>query len=443
MQDRYPENVLNPMFWWQPKCISKRVMKTRIAYLVSCYPAISHTFILREVLALRRRGFEIHTASINPPDRDRSKLTQDERQEAENTFYVKAAGLGLVLMAHLRLVTASPLRYFAGLVYAFKLGGSNLSALLYHLFYFVEAVVLGDWMERNQLKHVHVHFATPAATVAMIAGQVCGIEFSMTVHGPDEFYEVDRYHLSEKIRRARFVCTIGRYCRSQLMKLSESEQWHKFEVSPLGIDPELFRPVLREKDSENFHLICVGRLVSAKGQAILLEALSSLRQKQHRVSLTLVGDGPDRAGLERMALALGLSGRVRFTGSVNQDHIRDLYRQADAFVLPSFAEGIPVVLMEAMAMEIPCISTMITGIPELIASGSEGILVPASDSALLAEAIALLKGRPELAARFAAQGRQKVCRDYNLEINSDRLAEIFGRRLHAPVSATIMKQAIA
>jgi glycosyltransferase involved in cell wall biosynthesis len=418
-------------------------MKTRIAYLVSCYPAISHTFILREVVALRRRGFEIHTASINPPDRNREMLTQEERQEADDTFYVKTAGFGLILMAHLRMMTASPLRYFAGLVYALKLGGSNLSALLYHVFYFVEAVVLGDWMRRNQLNHVHVHFATPAATVAMIAGQVCGVEFSMTVHGPDEFYEVNRYHVSEKIRRARFVCAIGRYCRSQLMKLSTPEQWHKFEVSPLGIDPELFRPVLREKNSEDFHLICVGRLVSAKGQAILLMAVSSLLQKQHRVSLTLVGDGPDRAGLERMASALGISSSVHFTGSVNQDHIRNLYRQADAFVLPSFAEGIPVVLMEAMAMEIPCISTMITGIPELISSGTEGILVPASDSGLLAEAIGLLKGRPELAARMAAQGRRKVCREYNLETNSDRLAEIFGRRLYAPVSATIMKRAIA
>jgi glycosyltransferase involved in cell wall biosynthesis len=418
-------------------------MKTRIAYLVSRYPAISHTFILREVLALRRRGFEIHPASINPPDRCRDAMTEEEQREASATYYIKSSGLSRILMAHLRVLGASPLRYLAGLFYALRLAGSDLRAWFYHFFYFVEAVALGDWMQRNQLKHVHVHFATPAATVAMLTGHICDIEYSMTVHGPDEFYEVGRYLLAEKIRRARFVCAIGRYCRSQLMKVSEPEHWHKFELSPLGVDPELFRPVPQEKTADEYRLICVGRLVAAKGQAILLEAISRLRQNQHRVSLTLVGDGPDRAGLERMTSELGISGCVHFTGAVNQDHIRKFYRQADAFVLPSFAEGIPVVLMEAMAMGIPCISTAITGIPELIDSGSEGILVPASDSDLLAEAIALLKDRPEVAERFAVQGRQKVCRDYNLEINSDRLAEILHRRLQVPSSVIIKERVIA
>ncbi len=418
-------------------------MKTRIAYLVSRYPAISHTFILREVLALRRRGFEIYPASINPPDRTRELMTEEERRESDATYCIKTAGLFRILMAHLRVLRASPRRYFGGLFYALGLAGSDLHAWLYHFFYFVEAVALGDWMRRNQLRHVHVHFATPAATVAMLTGRICNVEFSMTVHGPDEFYDVGGYLLAEKIRLARFVCVIGRYCRSQLMKVSEPEHWHKFEISPLGVDPDLFCPAPHEKSADEFHLICVGRLVATKGQAILLQALSRLRQNQHRVSLTMVGDGPDRTALELAASQLGIADCVRFTGAVNQDHIRQFYRQADAFVLPSFAEGIPVVLMEAMAMGVPCISTMITGIPELIASGSEGILVPASDADLLADAIALLMNNPELAARFAIQGRQKVCRDYNLEINADRLAGILRRRLEVPSSTILEEQVIA
>jgi glycosyltransferase involved in cell wall biosynthesis len=405
-------------------------MQNRIAYLVSRYPAISHTFILREVLALRRRGFEIHTASINPPDRPSDQLTQEEREEAANTFCIKKAGPWRLLSAHLRAAFTSPVRYASGMRHAMRLGGMDPRSALYHFFYFVEAVALGDWMKRNRLEHVHVHFATPAATVALLAGYACGIEFSMTVHGPDEFYEVNHFHLTEKLHRARFVCAIGRYCRSQLMKLSPATDWSKFEISPLGVDPDVFRPMPRMQNAQEFQLICVGRLVSAKGQAILMQAMGLMRDDRQHVRLTLVGDGPDRAALEQMAADLKIADLVHFAGAVNQDHIRRLYQQADAFVLPSFAEGIPVVLMEAMSMGIPCISTAITGIPELISSGTEGILVQPSDPALLAEATNLLQKSPALAARIAYQGRAKVCHDYNLETNVDRLAEIFDRRLN-------------
>ncbi len=405
-------------------------MNPRIAYLVSRYPAISHTFILREVLALRQRGFEIYTASINSPDRRSEALTEDERREAATTFYIKSAGLGRILKAHIYVLATSPLRFIATLMYALRLGGADLHAMLFGAFYFVEAVVLGDWMRCNRLAHVHVHFATPAATVALIASRLRPIEFSLTVHGPDEFYEVERFHLAEKIRHARFVCAIGQYCRSQLMKVSKPEHWHKFEISPLGVDPKLFHPISHERVANEFSILCIGRLVAAKGQAILLEAVATLIRTGSNVKLTLVGDGPDRAGLERQAFDLGISASVQFTGSVNQDSIRPLYQRADVFVLPSFAEGIPVVLMEAMAMSIPCISTTIAGIPELITSGREGILVPPSDPALLAGAISILKDGPALAARIAGRGRQKVCRDYSLAINIDRLAAIFRRRLN-------------
>jgi glycosyltransferase involved in cell wall biosynthesis len=417
-------------------------MSTRLAYLVSRYPAISHTFILREVLALRAKGFEIYPVSINPPDRSMEKMTREEQDEAARTLYVKSAGMGQLLLAHLYTLLRSPLRYLSGLVFALRLGGMDLHAMLFNLFYFVEAVVVGEWMGRKKLKHVHVHFATQAATVAMIAERVFDIEYSITVHGPDEFYEVGRYRLAEKIQAARFLCTIGRYCRSQLMKLSDPSQWSKFEISPLGVNPDLFHPVAVER-TERFRILCVGRLVAAKGQAILLQAVQALQRRGEAVELTLVGDGPDRVLLEKTAQELGVAGCVHFAGAVNQDRIGEYYRRADAFVLPSFAEGIPVVLMEAMAMGIPCISTTITGIPELIASGAEGILVPASDFELLAEAIALLKASPEIAARLGEQGRRKVSIDYNLETNTQRLAEIFRRRLHPRATAEIEEQVLA
>ena len=418
-------------------------MKIRTAYLVSRYPAVSHTFILREVLALRRLGIEIKTASVNPPDRTAEQMTAEEQVEAAGTFYIKSQGKALIAAAHLRTLLASPGRYLSGLLYALKLGGSDFHAILYHLFYFVEAVVLGDWMRREQLEHVHVHFATPAATVAMIARQCFAIEFSMTVHGPDEFYEVERYHLAEKVRQAAFVCAIGQYCRSQLMKLSDPEQWEKFEVSPLGVDPQVFQPVADKPAGEDYRIICVGRLVAAKGQAVLLQALARMQDASRKTSLTLVGDGPDRALLERVAAQLGILHRVTFTGSVNQDQIRDLYRQADLFVLPSFAEGIPVVLMEAMAMEIPCVSTTITGIPELITSGAEGLLVPPSDSEQLAAAIVWLRLSPDFARSLARKARLKVIRRYHLQKNTTRLAAILRRRIKPQPNALADEQAAA
>ncbi len=417
-------------------------MNPRIAYLVSRYPAISHTFILREVLALRRRGFEIHTASINLPDRPADKLTAEERAEAEATLFIKSAGLGRVCKALLATFAASPVRFFSVFGYALGLSGLNLRASAYNLFYLVEAMVLADWMRSKRLSHVHVHFATPAATVALIASRFAGIEFSMTVHGPDEFYNVDAYHLAEKVRRAKFVCCISQFCRSQLMKVSAPQHWDKLDVSPLGVNPDHFRPVPHQFSFE-FRLLCVGRLVAAKGQAVLLQALHRLVQEHREVSLTLVGDGPDRPMLQALAERLAITRHVRFAGAVNQDAIRDFYLNADAFVLPSFAEGVPVVLMEAMAMEMPCISTRITGIPELITTSHDGILVSASDEKTLAEAIALLEDSPTVAQRLGSNGRRKVLADYNLEKNVDRLAEIFRSRLSEPVAAPLLEGACA
>lgn len=404
----------------------------RLAYLVSRYPAISHTFILREVQQLRALGFEIEVASINSPDRGAEHLTAEERKEAAATYYIKAHGATGAMGAHLSTLVSSPLAYLRGMIFAVKLGGTDLRGLVFNLLYFVEAVMVGQWMAGKGLSHLHVHFATPASNVGLIASRVFPITFSITVHGPDEFYDVSLFRLAEKIAAASFICCIGSYARSQLMKISPEREWNKFEVSPLGVDAKAFPPrPFRDqlKADEAFELICVGRLVPAKGQHILLSAVHSLTQQGRRLRLRLVGDGPDRQSLEAMVNRDGLQGCVLFEGAVNQDRIRDLYRQADAFVLASFAEGIPVVLMEAMAMEIPCITTFITGIPELIRDGTDGLLVAPSDVDALASAISGLMDDAGLRRELGRQGRARVMEKYDLEQNCARLAGIFKRRL--------------
>lgn len=404
----------------------------RVAYLVSEYPAVSHTFILREVKRLRNANFEIRTASINSPGCSATGMTAEELQETAGTFYVKKEGVRGAAVAHLAILLKSPKAYFKGLWFALRLAGTDLRQLVFSVFYFAEAVILGRWMESRDIRHLHVHFANAAATVGLIASRTFPIEFSLTVHGPDEFYDAPGVRLAEKIAGASFACCIGQFARSQLMKLSPHSEWAKFEIGPLGVDPQLFAPRPFRSSPRTFEILCVGRLVPAKGQYVLVAAVSRLAKSIPNLRLRLVGDGPDREGLARAIEAAGLTQHVVLEGSVNQDHIRDYYRQADIFVLASFAEGIPVVLMEAMAMEIPCVSTFVAGIPELIRSEVDGILVPPSDDRELAGAIKRLIDDPLLRRRLGAAGRRRVMEKYNLDRNVTRLAQIFTDRIERP-----------
>jgi colanic acid/amylovoran biosynthesis glycosyltransferase len=402
---------------------------TRLAYLVSEYPAISHTFVLREVKNLRIANFEIWPASINSPYQPVAAMAADDRAEAATTFYIKKVGAMGAARSHLRTLLKRPIAYFRGLGFALSLGGPDLRELLYSIFYFIEAVILGDWMEEHELSHVHVHFANPASTVAMISSQVFAVGFSFTVHGPDEFYDVRGQHLSEKIEKASFVLCIGYFARSQLMKVSPMSNWSKFELAPLGVDLAVFdkRPPLSV--GVPFRILCVGRLVPSKGQHILIAAIDNLIKDGRNISLKFIGDGPDRVSLDREVNRRGLREHITFEGSVNQDRIHEFYREADAFALASFAEGIPVVLMEAMAMEIPCVSTMITGIPELIRNEIDGLLVMPSDRRALADAIGRLIDDETLRHRLGQAGRRRVAEKYDLDKNIERLSHLFRARL--------------
>lgn len=403
----------------------------RVAYLVSQYPAYSHTFILREVLQLRQFGVDIVTASINLPDRAFDKLTDIERQEAEQTLYIKQQGMVKAVVALMKTLVLNPVGLLRGVQHAIKLGGWNIKQVLYHFFYLIEALLLGQWMQAQNVQHLHVHFATPAASVGLLVKTVFGYSFSFTVHGPDEFYDVTGYHLLEKIMAADFVFCISHYARSQVMKLSPVQAWSKFDICRLGVDTGRFIPAVKSKENEICQLLCVGRLTPAKGQAILLESVAQLKQQGITVHLTLVGMGPDEQSLKNYAESLDIVAQVTFTGAVDQDHILAYYNMADMFVLPSFAEGLPVVLMEAMAMEIPCITTTITGIPELIQQGQNGLLVPASDSEGLTQAIKQLAENPALRQQLGKAGRLKVLSDYELSKNTQYLHEKLTQRLNA------------
>jgi len=300
--------------------------KMNMAYLISRYPAISHTFILREIDMLRRLGFEIYTASINAVDRQPEQLTAQEQTEVANTFYVKPSGIWGVLKAHVKTIFTHPIWYAKGLKFALGLGKTDLHKVLYNFFYFVEAVMVGQWMRSHKVSHLHVHFGMAGATVGLIAKHTFPIEFSMTIHGPDEFYNVDDNYLAQKILDAKFICCISNFARSQLMMLSPPSEWDKFEISPLGVNPEVFKLRDTVPPTEVFEILCVGRLVPVKGQFVLLNAVRQLLAEGRSIRLRYIGDGPDRAALEKMVAESELNEHIIFEGAVNQDDILQFYQ---------------------------------------------------------------------------------------------------------------------
>jgi colanic acid/amylovoran biosynthesis glycosyltransferase len=399
----------------------------RIAYLVGQYPAVNHTYILREIRELRKLGWAIDVASVRPDTRPVSQLTAEEQEELACTWCVTAQGVRGALRAHLVTLTTQTRSYMRGMVSSLRLGGMDVRKAVWNLFYFTEALIVGEWMQRRDLNHVHIHFAS---TVGLLLAKTFPVTISITIHGPAEFEEPASFHLREKIEAATFICAISNYGRSQLTKASNPDQWEKFETVPLGMDPEVFIPSPKSSfEHSSFDVISVGRLSPEKAQRILIDAVARLVAEGRRVRLRLVGEGPDRLALERYIDACGLSDTVRLEGALNQDQLRTLYRESDAFALASIAEGVPVVLMEAMAMEIPCVATRITGIPELIQDGLDGLLVAQSDVGQLATAIERLMDDPDLRRRIASAGRRKVVAHYNLSKNTALLAGVFERRL--------------
>jgi glycosyltransferase involved in cell wall biosynthesis len=390
---------------------------------------LSMTFILREVLQLRALGFRIDTASINPPDRPPDRLTCQEREEAARTYCVKSHGLAGAANAHLQTFLRNLTGYWRGVRLIFALGGLDPKRLSLNFMYFTEALMVGQWMRIKRQSHLHVHLGSQAASVGLFVRHVFGFGYSLTVHGPDEFYDAQGQYLVQKIAAADFIVCISSYTRSQLMKLSPYIHWNKLIVSRLGVDPMLFSPLPQKAEPEVFEILCVGRLTPAKGQHLLIDAVEQLAQQGRRVRLRLVGNGPDESSLQERAALLEFPECVVFEGPVNQDRIRAHYAAADIFCLPSFAEGLPVVLMEAMSMRIPCVATNIMGIPELIRNGIDGLLVAPSDLDALVEALATLMDDKNLRERLGSSGRARILEHYDLHRNVTELASLFAERV--------------
>jgi glycosyltransferase involved in cell wall biosynthesis len=394
-----------------------------LAYLVSAYPAISHTFILREVRQLRALGFRIVTASLNRPDRLRAGMDDVERDEADRTYVVKQHGAAGALSALLYWSWRAPIRLLGMLLFSMRLRRGDRPWWI-GIAYGLEAAMVARWMRRERMQHLHVHFGDAGASVGVLVKQLSACHLSYTIHGPDEFDEVGGQHLALKMREADTVVCISQFARAQLMRIADPAHWGKFRVCHLGVEPDQFRFALRDAGPLP-QLLCVGRLTPAKGQVLLIRALAQLRDRGVRFHLTLVGAGPDRDRVEAEVAALGLRNDVTLTGALTQGQVRERFARADIFVLPSLAEGIPVVLMEAMSCGVPCVSTPVNGIPELVVHDQTGLLATPGDVTSLAARLLELIEQPVLRHRLALAARDKVCRDFDLARNVTALGSIF------------------
>jgi colanic acid/amylovoran biosynthesis glycosyltransferase len=406
----------------------------RVAYLVSAFPAVSHTFIAREIDALRARGVDVVTMSIRKTPAE-LLLSDDDRAAAEQTFSVFPLDRARFIALHLRAALTRPGRYLATLRLALAMSPGGLRANLWQLFYFAESILIWDECRRRDVRHIHAHFANVASAVALLAaefGRRDGFRWSFTMHGYTEFDEVKRYALAEKVRRAAFTACISDFCRSQLLKLVEPEHWDKLRVVRCGLDGDEVRalPARAASDAGDapVRLLFVGRLVPEKGVLVLLRALATLRERGVRIETVLVGDGPYRHELESAARRLGVAEQLTFTGALTGARVVPLYRDADVFCLPSFAEGLPVVLMEAMANELPVVTSRIAGIAELVDDEANGLLLPPGRDDVITDALERLAADPQLRTRWGRAGRERVLRDFDVARSAELLESLFTSR---------------
>ena len=399
-----------------------------VAYLVSRYPHLSHAFITREVAAVRAAGLEVVTMSVHPADAE-GLLSAADRAEAQTTLVIQGEDrVRRAVKATVRAIRESPRAFVQTLARALNTGPTDSRHRRLQLFYFVESLIAYDLLRPTRARHLHVHFPNNAADIARLLvayGNAAGTgpwTWSLAMHGPTEFADVPGHDLRAKLIDASFVACISDYARSQAMALTMPEAWANFHLVRMSVDAQRYPLAERQPHDGPLRVLFVGRLVSEKGPDLLLDAVRLLGAGV--ASVRIVGSGPLRAHLQHRAQALT---GVTVVGPLGQDDLPTEYAAADVFCLPSAAEGLPVVLMEAMATGLPVVTTRITGIPELVVDRHTGLLVTAGRADLVADALRQLAADSELRRRLGLAGRERVLRDHNASGQAEVLVQLFRR----------------
>lgn len=394
----------------------------RIAYLTTQYPSVSHTFIRREIEGLEALGYSILRLSIRPGS---AVVDPADEAEAARTHHCLSQPRALLALTAL----TNSLRRPAATVRACKVNWTmyrrSERGLLRHAAYLVEAGALLPLLRKHRIQHVHVHFGTNAAAVARLMHRMGGPRYSMTVHGPDEFDAPIGLSLGDKLREAAFSVAVSSFGAAQLRRWVEPAAWDRIHVVHCTVNPAWFEDAA-PVSGESSTFVCVGRLSPQKGQLTLVDAFARVCREHAAARLVLVGDGELRLEVEERIARHGLGDRVIITGWQTEARVRARLSGARAFVLPSFAEGLPVVIMEALAQERPVISSYVAGIPELVRPGENGWLTPAGDVDALAAAMNEVLAAPaERLREMGRAGRTRVLAQHSVDTEVRKLDALF------------------
>ncbi|HUD30536.1 MAG TPA: glycosyltransferase [Novosphingobium sp.] len=396
-----------------------------VAYLCNVYPKISHSFVRTEIAALERQGFAVERLTI----RRTPETGPDDRAEAERTMVVLDDRAALARAVAACLWTR-PVAALKALALAWRTGG--VGGRIRACAYFAEAAVLARRFESAGIGHVHAHFGTNPAMVVRLVARLAPVTYSFTAHGPDEFDSPRALDLPGKIAEAAFVVGVSSFGRSQLMRWSHPDHWDRIHVVHCTPDP-LFLEEDEDGDQdeaprgfagrETVRFLCVARLSAQKGLPLMLEAVARVAARRP-ILVDVIGDGEDRAMMEAQIARLGLEDVVTLHGWASPATIRDALGASRALLLPSFAEGLPVVLMEAMALRVPVIATAVAGIPELV-DDQVGWLVPSGSVDALEGALdAALDAWPEELAALGERGRARVIERHDPERSGALMADL-------------------
>jgi len=397
----------------------------KVAYTVSRFPKLTETFVLQEILAMEKLGWQVE---LYPLQREPAAVVHPEAEPIVARAHFTPWISWTILSAHFYYLCRKPAAYFATLWILMRANWGSLRFFAAAMLFFPKAVYFARCMTQQRISHLHAHFCSHPAAAAFVVHRLAGIPFSFTAHGSD--LHCDRHMLREKVAAADFVVAISQYNRNLILQECGQQFADKVIVVHCGVDMQVFQPRPCRGPNEYgelFNILCTGTLHEVKGQTYLIDACRHLSARNIDFHCHFIGDGADRAMLEDQVRLSGLDDRVTFHGRQPSHAVAALLRRADAVATPSVPtasgqrEGIPVVLMEAMASGVPVVASRLSGIPELIDEGVSGLLTPPGDAEALADALERLYREPQLRRLLAAGGREKIDREFNVTANAEAL----------------------
>jgi len=403
--------------------------KLKVAYYLLRFPQLTETFILREMILLRQLGLDVRVFSLTPP-LPSSVMHQEVQEMMPYVHYSPFLLSARLLQAQCRFLLRSPAKYMRALFRAIWQTWPEPAALARVLIAFPKSVYFAQQVQDLHMDHIHAHFAWVNGIAAQIAADLIGVTFSLHLHAW-ELFARNQESVRRQLELATRIVTVSEYHRQYIANLCPRWLPEDIRVVHYGLDPAEFTPAHVPAKDGQVRIISVGSLLEKKGHEYLIDACAQLAEKGYRFHCSIVGSGSLQGALQARIDRYQLQEHVSLLGAKNQADVQNLYRQSDIFVLACVVaqsgdrDGMPNVLLEAMAMELAVVTTPVTGIPELVHDGENGLLAPERDAQALANKIELLIKDQDLRHELGKRGRQTVLAEYDIRQTAAQLAAVF------------------